>query len=128
SCAPSALESVREDIAVGLALAGHEEIQDLILQREEVLEQALQVVARARAGLAKVLELVLQKLFAGVAVEDEHDDVEEKPRLLDIDLPVVGLTVDGGNIFFGLVSGAVFHLELETPGNDDLGAGRASHR
>src|SRR5689334_18044821 len=89
---------VREDVPFGFAVSGHEGVQDLILEREQVLEESLQLVDAALARLAEVLELVLQELLAGAAVEDQEDDVEEKPRLLDINLPVIGSSVDGGDV------------------------------
>src|SRR5262249_19160877 len=51
--------SVGEDVSIGLALARDEEIQDLVLERKEVLEESLELVGAASPGLAKVLELVL---------------------------------------------------------------------
>ena len=47
-----------------------------------------------------------------------------KPGLLDVDLPVVGLAVDGGDVLLGLVAGAVLDAELERARDDDVGAGR----
>src|SRR5262245_44049472 len=80
--------SVGEDVAFGLAVTGHERVQDLALEREQVLEEALKLVGAPTPGLPEVLELVLEELLSRVTVEDEQHDVEEKPGLLDVDLAV----------------------------------------
>ena len=43
--------SVGEEVTVGFPFAGDEQVQDLVLQREEVLEEALQLVGAAAATL-----------------------------------------------------------------------------
>src|SRR5438445_3591563 len=115
--------SVGEDVPLGFPVASDEEVQDLVLEREEVFEEALQLVGAAAAGLAEVLELVLEDLLARVAVENHEHDVEQEPGLLDVDLPVIGPAVDRGDVFLGLVAGAIFDAELQAPRNDDLRAG-----
>ena len=80
-----------------------------------------QLVGLAAAGLPEVLELVLEQLLAGAPVENEEDDVEEEPGLLDVDLPVVGPPVDRRGVLLGLVARAVLDLEFEASGHDDLG-------
>src|SRR6476469_7663207 len=79
-------ELVAEDVAFGLAVSGDERVQDLVLEREEILEEALQLVRAAAGQLAEVLELVLQQLLSVAAVEHEEDDVEQESGLLDVDL------------------------------------------
>src|SRR6476646_5394497 len=116
----SAGDSVGEDVPLSVAIARHEEVQDLVLEREEVLEEPLELVGPAAAGLAEVLELVLQDLLAGAPVEDEEHDVEQEPGLLDVHLPVVGPAVDGGDVLLGLVAGAVLDAELQAARDHDL--------
>src|SRR6266705_2768478 len=96
--------SVGEDVPLGFPVASD----------EEVLEEALQLVRAAASGLAEVFELGLEDLLARAAVEDEEDDIEEEPGLLDVNLPVVGPAVDRRDVFFGLVAGAVFDAEFQS--------------
>src|SRR4029077_19330194 len=119
---------VGEDVPVGFALPRDEEIQNLILEREEVLEQALKLIGPASPGLTEVLELVLQQLFAGACIEDEKNDVEQEAGLLHVDLAVIGLAVDRRDVFLRLVTGAVFDAELERPGDDDVAVGHRAQR
>ena len=58
----------------------------------------------AGVSLAEVLELVLEKLLSRTPVEHEEHDVEHESRLLDVDLPVVGLAVDGRLVLLGFVA------------------------
>src|SRR5258706_4675777 len=95
-----------EEVTLNRPLARHEHVQDLIFEREQVVEQADQLVGAPSISLAEVLELVLKKFFSRPSVKDQKDDVEEETRSLDINLPKVGLSVDRRNVFLGLVSRA----------------------
>src|ERR1017187_1267960 len=124
---PPSVSSIGEDVPVGFALPGHEKIQDLILEREEILEETLKLVCPPPARLAEILELVLEDLFPGAPVDHQEDDVEHEAGLLDVDLTVIGLSIDGGLIRLRLVARAVLHFELEGAGDDDLRARRDAH-
>src|SRR5687767_6191556 len=120
--------SVGEDVPLGFAIPRHEKVQDLVLQRKEVLEEPLQLVGAPSPRLTEVLELVLEDLFARPSVEHEEHDVEEKPGLLHVHLPVVGPAVDRRLVLLGLVSGAVLDAKLEASGDEDLAAGLHAER
>ena len=53
-------------------------------------------------------------------------DVEQEAALLDVDLAVVGLPVDRGDVLLGLVARAILDAELEASRDEHLAARRAS--
>jgi hypothetical protein len=91
------------NIAVGL-LSHDEEAEQLVLEREEVLEEPDHLVGGAPGLFLLVLEGLLEELRPRPPVEREDGDLEREAGRLDEDLPVVGPPVEGAPVLLRLVA------------------------
>src|ERR1035438_5990702 len=88
-----------EDITVCFPLTHDEQPKELVLEGEEILEKADELVDARLALLLGVPEVLLEELRTGVPVDRDDGHVEREARGLDEHLPVVRPAVDGAPIF-----------------------------
>src|SRR5580693_961197 len=117
-----------EQDAAGLDFFLGEDVDDAVLERQQVLEHAGQGIGLLPLEILEILEVVLIEQGPGLAIVDLHQDVVLEAGLLDQDLPVVGLAVEGRGVFLGAVAAAVLDVEIDAAAQHQVGVGAVADR